>query len=191
MERCAVRVGMVSSSKAHVGVRSAAAALSAGLPADGDLCILGLVLAAGIRLLLPGDRAISIRIRRRPATVLVEARQLQTQFPSISDRLQYKSLPLVQAGVVLFPVHDAGPRLCGKRATPLEQAGTGDAHLQSLIVLADGVFVGPHLDGENGYHVGKGNCHHPVLSAAHVPVYISDWAAGAVPLRRYDNDYAR
>src|SRR5205814_3927834 len=84
MERGAVRVGMASS-KAHVRVRSAAAALSAGLPADGDLCILGLVLAAGIRLVLPGDRAIGIRVRLRPATVLVEAGPLQTQFPSISE----------------------------------------------------------------------------------------------------------
>src|SRR5262249_37689717 len=151
MERGAFRVGMASSSRAHVRVRSAAAALSPGLLADSDLCILGLVLAAGIRLLLPGDRAIGIRVRRRPATVLVEAGQLQTHLSSISDRLQYKSLSLVQTGVVLFPVHDAGPRLCGKRATPLEQAGTGDAYLQSLVVFSDGVFVGSHLDRENGH----------------------------------------
>src|SRR3989442_5483870 len=141
MERCAVRVGMVSSSKAHVGVRSAAAALSAGLPADGDLCILGLVLAAGIRLLLPGDRAIGIRVRLRPATVLVEAGPLQTQFPSIFDRLQYKSLPLVQTGVVFFSVHDAGARVFGPRATPAGQAPTGGPHLQYLADFSDSGFT--------------------------------------------------
>jgi hypothetical protein len=36
--------------------------LPAGMPADGDLCVLGLVLAAGIRLVLSGDRAIGIRV---------------------------------------------------------------------------------------------------------------------------------
>src|SRR5437762_10288105 len=131
---------MGAASKACVRVRSAAAALSAGMPADGDLCILGLVLAAGIRLVLSGNRTIGIRVRLRPAAVLVEAGYLQTQLPSISDRLQHKPLPLVQAGLVLFPVHDAGRRLCGIRATPVEQAGTGHTHLQSLIVFSDGVF---------------------------------------------------
>src|SRR5262249_40742578 len=103
MECSAVPVGVASSSKAHVRNRSASAALPAGMPSDGDLCILGLVLAAGIRFVLPRDRAIGFRVHLRPAADLVEAGILQARLPAISDRLQHKPLPLVQARLVLFP----------------------------------------------------------------------------------------
>src|SRR5262249_38361031 len=62
MERGTVPIRMAAGSNVHSRVCSAAATLPAGMPADGDLSVLGLVLAAGIRLVLSGDRAIGIRV---------------------------------------------------------------------------------------------------------------------------------
>src|SRR2546426_7165901 len=72
MECGAVRVGLATWSKVRVRARPATPALPAGMPTDGDLCVLGLVLAAGIRIVLPGDSAIGIRVCLRPAAVVVE-----------------------------------------------------------------------------------------------------------------------
>src|SRR5262249_59500903 len=113
MECSAVLVGVASSSKAHVRIRSASAALPAGMPSDGNLCILGLVLAAGIRFVLPRDRAIGFRVYLRPAAVLVEAGFLQAPLSALFHRLSHQTLPFVPTCPVFFSLYYSLPPLFG------------------------------------------------------------------------------
>src|SRR5262245_11740837 len=104
---------------------------------------------------------------------MVETRLLHARFSSIPDRLQHESLPLVQARLVLFSIHDAGRWLCGKTSDPLEQGWTRHSRLQSFVVWADGVFGRLALDRYDRTDVGERNRDHAVLSSAHVCLHFS------------------
>ena len=92
--------------------RSRAAAAPALRPGDVshlDLRVLGLVLAAGLRLRLASGRAAGICLRLRHAAVVVAPRQLQPWVRPASHHFQHQPVSVVQGRLVL-PAVPAGRR---------------------------------------------------------------------------------
>ncbi len=116
--------------------RPQASALSAGVRAGIGAGLLGLVLAAGLRLRLPHRRAAALRLRVRHAALVVAARRLHARLRAVPGDLQHQPVPLVQAGLVLPAVPDDCRRLRRQGADAMGQGGAARAHLQSVVVSA-------------------------------------------------------
>ena len=78
--------------------------------------VLGLVLAAGVRVRSIHPRAVVVRLCVRHAALLVAARHLHLRLRSVPGHLQHQSVPLVQAGLVLSAVRHGGARHCRQRS---------------------------------------------------------------------------
>src|SRR5262249_30802968 len=142
----------------------------------------------GLRIGFPDRRAAPLRVRIRSVAHLVTTRDRDARVRTLPHRLQYKSVSLVQTGLVLFAVCDdcAGVRWQG--VDSVEPGRTEYAHLQSVRVYTHSIFSGPDSDWHEQQHMGSRHRHHAVLSAAHVPVSVPGGAAGATPVRCDDDD---
>ena len=102
---------------------AAAAALRPGDVSPVGLRLLGLVLAAGLRLRLAAGRAAGVRVRLRHAAVVVAPRQLRARLRPVSDRLQHQPVPVVQGRLVLPAVPAGGGRLPRQGVRALASGG--------------------------------------------------------------------
>ena len=87
------------------------AALRAGHVSAVGVRLLGLVLAAGLRLRVAARRAARLRVRVRHAAVVVAPRQLRSGLRAVSDHLQHEPVSLVQGRLVLPAVPARGRRI--------------------------------------------------------------------------------
>ena len=159
LERRAARFRSTPTPPVHAGDRVAKAALRPGVRPHLDPSVLGLVLADGLRIGLPDRRADPLRLRVRPVAHLVTTRHRDARVRAVPDRLQYKPVSVVQAGLVLFAVCDDRVGVRGQGVDPVEPGRTADARLQSVCVHTHGIFSGPDCDRHERHHMSR-YCRH-------------------------------